>query len=518
MSEKKAQATILLELIRERYRPLMGQDGTAYAVQVDGPSVALPLTGVGGLRVQMARVYTDACGGQVPGAGALSDAIAVFTGEAHACDPEPVNLRVASHGEAVVLDLGTADGRCVVATADGWTIEQRSPVLFRRTKLIAPLPTPIPGGTIDAFRALFNVADDDWPLIVGWMVGALLPDLPYPVLGLFGLRGSAKSVATRMIVNAISPSPAPTRSTPRDVKAWIIGAYAGWTSGIDNVSVISDEFSDWLCRASTGEGMIDRALYTDNDVSVISFRRPIIINGIEPVGGQGDLANRLLPIDLLPIVEYKDERDVWAAYAEALPGALGALLDLLSAVLAGRDHVTTGGVARMADFARVLAALDRATGWRSLPRYLALASATEAESLSQFGEALRDFAETTPGGRWTGTPTQLWEHLTPKDAHGESRPPKDWPNVRRMREQIKRNVPALRAFGITVDLDQRSADRNRERLIVLIDTTRTTTSEGARISSSVSSASSATASDQQKHADDTTPHIVRTTSASSARA
>ncbi|MFE2865519.1 ATP-binding protein [Embleya sp. NPDC059259] len=513
-SKKPTQASVLLAMIRDRYRPLTGDDGNPYAVKLEGPSIALPLSGGGGLRQVLARAFAEEHDGSVPGGAALTDALNAFAGHALTCDPEPIHLRVAGHGSAVVLDLGTADGRCVVLDGGAWSIQATSPVLFRRTKLIGPLPDPIPGGDLSGLRALVNVSDVDWPLIVGWMVGALLPDLPYPILGLRGLRGTAKSNTTRMVTRMVSPSPVPTRSTPRDVKSWIIGAYAGWISGIDNVSFVSDEFSDWLCRASTGEGMVDRALYTDSDVSIISFRRPIILNGIEFAGGQGDLANRMLPLELLPITHHRSEHDLWADYRRAHPTALGALLDLTARVQAVRHTLPEPGNARMADFARVLVALDHITGWKSLDRYLHLSSQTEAESLSAFGEALRDFAQRAYCGRWQGTPADLWGALTPKDANGDPRPPKGWPVLRRMREQVKRDLPALRSYGIEVDLDQRATDRNRTRLVILTDSEFV----HGRISSSASSAPSGMPSDLRKRVDDADESSVRALSASSAGA
>ena len=44
-------------------------------------------------------------------------------------------------------------------------------------------PLPVRGGSIEEFRPLFNLPDDDsWVLLVGFLVGALHPAGPYIVL------------------------------------------------------------------------------------------------------------------------------------------------------------------------------------------------------------------------------------------------------------------------------------------------------------------------------------------------
>lgn len=148
---KQTQAAVLVRLAHERYHLITGDDGHPYAVAKDGPSIARPLRGRGGLREQLARIYTDACRGAVASSSAFTDAIAVLEGHANQAELVPVYLRVAPHGDSIVLDLGTPDGRCNHCTPGGWRREPRSPVLFRRTALTMALPDlvrPAPGTAV----------------------------------------------------------------------------------------------------------------------------------------------------------------------------------------------------------------------------------------------------------------------------------------------------------------------------------------------------------------------------------
>jgi predicted DNA-binding transcriptional regulator AlpA len=293
-----AVASQLVAMAEQTYRVTQGGDGKAYAVERAGPMIALPMRGRDGLRARLARrYYTEHRA--TPAGAALTDALTVLEGAAAETDPEPVALRVAATAAgALVLDLGTADGRTVVTDLTGWTVEPRAPVLFRRSALTAPLPTPRRGGDLDVLRRLVNVSDPGWQLLVGWLVAALIPDIPHPILALTGEQGTAKSTAARLLVSLIDPSPAPLRSPPRDIRQWAVTASASWTVALDNVSTVPAWLSDTLCKAVTGDGIVDRALYSDDDVAVLSFRRCLLMTSIDAGQLAGDLAERLLPIDL----------------------------------------------------------------------------------------------------------------------------------------------------------------------------------------------------------------------------
>ncbi|WP_163550531.1 ATP-binding protein [Candidatus Frankia nodulisporulans] len=459
-----SQATRLVGLARERYRVVLGSDSRSYAVDSEGPMVALSLRGRDGLRTRLATAYYDRFG-STPGGGALSDALTVLEGTASAHDPEPIGLRVAGTVDGgVVLDLGTVDGRCVLVDAHGWSILDRSPVLFRRTALTAPLPIPARPGDLAALRALLNVSDAGFRLLVGWLVAAFLPDIPHPILVLTGEQGTAKSTAARLTVCLLDPSPAPLRSAPRDVRQWSVTASASWIVALDNVSAVQPWFSDTLCKAVTGDGMVDRALYTDDDVTVISYRRVLAMTSIDAGDLAGDLAERILPLELTRIdpAHRRTDAEIAAAYDAARPAVLAALLDLLAQVLAALPAVRVAELPRMADFARVLAALDQVTGWSTLPDYTAAAVDLAAVVLAAdpVADAIRRHLSRV--GPWTGTAEALYGELAAPDPR-----PRTWPkSARGLSGALRRLAPALRAQGVALDF-ARTTDSRRQRLICL---------------------------------------------------
>ncbi|MFI9211543.1 ATP-binding protein [Streptomyces sp. NPDC053253] len=469
--KKPSAAVRLVALARERYRFVMSADGRPYAVAIDGPNIALPLRGRSGVRQRLARLYAETFEGDVASQSALADAMTVLEGIAESDDPVPVHLRV-GHDDVgtIVVDLGTADGRAVTVTAGGWHVVERSPVLFRRSGAMATMPAPtLVGDGLAMLHSLLNMDQSSYRRLVVWLVAAWMPTIPHPVLTFKGEQGTGKSAAAQMMVNLVDPSPAAKRSQPRDIKVWATQAFSSWALCLDNVSAIPPWLSDTLCKAVTGDAIVDRALYTDDDVVVLTFRRVLAMTTIDAGALAGDLAERLLMLDLQLIEpeQRRTEEELATAFETIRPAVLGSLFDLLAAVLAVLPNVKLDSLPRMADFARVLAAVDQVMEWNTLDDYLAASANIAGDALEgdPFGSALATLVEQC--GTWTGTAAQLLEHVPPP---GGIRPP-SWPkDATRASGKVKRLAPLLRSIGITVDDTQRSQDRHRSRLLVLTRT------------------------------------------------
>src|SRR5262249_311275 len=153
-----------------------------------------------------------------PGSQALAAALNVFAGQALYEGAElPVFTRVAGGPGAVYLDLCDPAWRAVEVTATGWRMADYPPVKFRRARGMLALPAPEPRDTTPGagLRHLLNIAEEkDWLLVFAWLVGALQPDGPFPVLALHGEQGSAKSTTARILRALIDPSSAPLRAEP----------------------------------------------------------------------------------------------------------------------------------------------------------------------------------------------------------------------------------------------------------------------------------------------------------------
>ena len=447
---KDSTATALVRLALDRYRLGLSADDDPFAVALDGPQIVRALRGgKGSLRAELADAYYVEFG-KVAAQQALADALLVLEGRAQHENAERLHLRVAEVDGVHYLDLGDITGRAVRITAGRWHVVTAPPVLFRRTQLTGALPVPEAGGTLDELWTLLNVAASDRPLVLAWLVAALLPDVPHPVLALRGEQGTGKSTATRTLAGLLDPGPAQVRKPPRDVDGWVTAASGSWVVGVDNVSDLRDWWSDALCRAVTGDGDVRRRLYSDADLAVFSFRRVVLLNGIDLGAVRDDLAERLLTVELQRITDCGRKLDAELAleWTTAHPRILGALLTLAAQVLHRLPAVRLERLPRMADFARVLAAVDEALGTKALAAYGEQAGDLAADAVDS--DPVLSAIANTITQRWEGAAADLLDRITP-DRDGW-RPSKDWPkDARALTGLLRRRAPALRRLGWTVD-------------------------------------------------------------------
>lgn len=451
-------ATRLIGIAEDCYRLGVTTTGEAFAVPVDGPNVARLLRGGRrSLRAELAqRFYAETK--TAANAQALADALLVLEGRAQGMEPTELALRVARHDGNLVLDLGDDEGYAVVISPHGWEVVKASPVLFWRTNATLPLPPPAEHGDLGRLRALLNVSDEDWPLLVAWLVATLIADVPHPVLLLKGEHGTAKSWAARLLTALLDPCASQLRTAPRNVEDWCVAAAGSWVTCLDNVSDLQPWLQDAICRAVTGDGLLRRQLYTDSDVSVLAFKRVVALTSIDPGRLNGDLADRLLTVELERISsdDRVSDEDLSARWRAIQAIALGGLLDLAVQVLRELPTVRRTGLPRMADFARVLLAVDKTLGTTAYDSYAEQAGRT-AEQVADADSVAVAIRERIIS-EWQGTAGELLKRLTPE------KPPKDWPTTPQgMGGRLSRAAPALRRLGWTVERPPR-ADKKGTRL------------------------------------------------------
>lgn len=455
---KKSAASLLVELALARYQFGVSEDGQPYAVRPGQHVVRMLRGGKNSLRAELSQAFYQKHNKAVP-QQALADALLVLEGQAQEADPSPIYLRVAAADGAVWLDLGDVAENVVRIGPDGWQIVRTGvPVLFRRTALTGVMPDPEAAGHIEAMWEQLNVLIVDQPLVLAWLVAALVdPDMPHPVLSLFGEQGAGKSTASRRLVSMVDPSPVPLRKPPRDPEGWVTAAQGSWVVGLDNLSQVPDWLSDSLCRAATGDGDVRRALYTDAGLAVFAFRRCILLNGIDVGALRGDLADRVLMVNLRRITESArlTERQLTDGWRSDYPQVLGALFTLAADVMRVLPSVRLATKPRMADFARILAAVDLILGTDGLARFSEQANTMAEDSLSAdpFLAAVRELVTE----EFTGSAAALLAKVTPVD---DWRPPRGWPrDPRAVTTLLKRNAPALRKSGWTVDTGYDNHDK-----------------------------------------------------------
>lgn len=308
-----------------------------------------------------------------PGRQAIADALNVLSGMARFDGAEHATaVRVAGGREAVYVDLGNPTWDAIKVTPAGWHVVPDAPVRFVHSRGMLALPAPVRGGSIDELRALVRLTGEgDFRLLIGWVLGALRPAGPYPLLSLVGEQGSGKSTAARLVRRLIDPHVAELRAEPRTIDDIMIASSRSRVVALDNLSHLAPWLSDALGRVSTGGALTKRELYSNDDETIIEAVRPTIVTSIADIVTRGDLLDRAIAVTLpvLPEGDRLPEAELWRRYDNALPGILGALLDGVASALARERTTQIGTLPRMADWAVWVTGAEPALGWpeQSIP-------------------------------------------------------------------------------------------------------------------------------------------------------
>jgi hypothetical protein len=468
--EKTPAREVITDYAQSHFRYFRTADGTVYA-QRNGHPVARPIRSQGttGSHRQelMVGLFKDGIG--VFNGTAMKEALDLIEALALTEDVQPVHIRVAPGFDgATWLDLGRSDGQSVRIHPTGWDIRTPDPreVCWRRTQLTGKLPLPAKdtdGKGIDLLMRLCNFATAETEcLAIAWLIGCLEPTVPVPAPFLTGPQGAGKSTGGRMLVRIIEGMSGDLRRAPKDEENLTTAVAAGWVTALDNLSHMTPDLSDAMCRIVTGAEDVKRALFTDGDVFRIGYRRPLLLTGIDVGVIRPDLAERLLPLRLERPRVRRTEAELWSDFAEVLPVILGSLLDLTVQVRAAQADIPTD--LRMADFAHLCARLDAATGLGALAAYRASLDdlnddVIEGDLLAQ--TVLKHAAGIDPGTEQRMTSAEWLHCLAGLYAGEECRPlPKGWPTTGKvLSDRLKRLQPTLAARGVLIDWGRTKTSR-----------------------------------------------------------
>jgi hypothetical protein len=428
--------------------------GVAYADFItDGHRETWPIRSKR-FRTWLRRCYYQTTGA-APSAAAIRSALDLLEARAQFDAPErAVSVRVAEHAGRLYLDLADEHWRAVAIGPDGWRVLGCPPVRFRRAPGMLPLPVPERGGSIESLRPFLNLSNqNDFALVVAWLLAALRSGGPYPLLAISGEQGSAKTVLSKLLRALVDPNVAAVRALPREERELMIAANNGHVLAFDNLSGLPPWLSDALCRLASGGSFAVRQLYTDDEEVLFKAARPTLLNGIEDVIGRSDLADRAIFLTLRPIGEEqrRSETKLWWEFELARPGIQGALLDATAHGLRAVGSVQLAGLPRMADFALWATACETAlwpagtfTRAYAANRKAAIEGVIDADPIAA---CVREFM--SERSSWTGSAADLLR--VSLERTGQTGDSTGWPkNPRALAGHLRRAQTFLRTLGIDI--------------------------------------------------------------------
>ncbi len=372
----------------------------------------------------------------------------------------PVYLRTAHHDGRVYVSLDVDRGLAaeIDDSKEGWRVVVDPPVRFVAGSR-GKLPMPERGGTRELFAKHFNVKDDDLTCTIAFMLGTFQDIEAYPILIAHGEHGAAKSNFADKVL-ALTDPPLASRKAARfsfstEERNLHVQAARCSVMFFDNVSTISLEVSDQLCRIATGGASSFRLHNTMDGEQQFAVCRPVVMTCIAVPPVRTDLLSRSLQITVKPVLHRRTERAVWREFDADEAKMVGFLFTAVSAVLRNRAAVDAMVEAhelaapRMADFAAwVEAAHDVLVlplgGFCKLINTEQATIQSEAVQGDPVADGLKRYFSRPGAVPLDVTAAELLELLQAEQ------PLRDWPSVKTIKARLTRIVQGLRDSGIEV--------------------------------------------------------------------
>lgn len=320
----------------------------------------------------------------------------------------------------IFIDLANAAGQILQITSQGWTITDNLRHSFRESPGALALPTPKPQSQstnpkpLARLSTLLNLTPTAETRVLTWLIAALRPVGPYPILVLRGPAGSGKSVLARALRTLIDPSAAPLRRLPARDRELIQLARQNWILAFDHVHRIPAKVSESLCAISSGEA-IETAQPDYRDNALAEIARPIILaapvdEAQSPWMPTRSLSTRSLTVDLTPIAAPRPEASVWADFELLRASTLAALADAVACALHNIRDVDLGNIARFPDSLQWAAASAPVMG---LAPSAIVEAISDPESIWLGADPLRDTLQALlrSNSSWSGDAATLLSQL-----------------------------------------------------------------------------------------------------------
>ncbi|MGC2205883.1 MAG: hypothetical protein WA719_08185 [Thermoplasmata archaeon] len=324
-----------------------------------------------------------------------------------------LSLRVAPDGPLRSrIDMVDEARRCIAVGPDGWRIEEVGHPIFDARSHMLPLPVPPHADPGDP--ASWKRVNRLWKFVplpeveggrnqrilaLADMVQSILcPRTPKVVKVLADDEGTGKSSMMGRYQAVWDPSTVPHMKppAPKDDDEAMNIAVNHAVVNFDNVSTIPMELSDYICRISSGTGLVKRTAYTIQEETIVTVWRSVLVNGITAIPRLPDLLRRCLFLTPARIRTPLGKEYLDAAWEKDHPQVLGGLLDLcVSTARVLRDTPPRPHPSPMADYVRVGRAMAIAMG---LPEEVFLSAwdsnvglQTDASTADVWVAALQDY-------------------------------------------------------------------------------------------------------------------------------
>jgi hypothetical protein len=369
--KKPAEGTRMRAILDAQFRLIRSTDGRTFGVCHATPGRALEHGKAHSPLIQQVSKAFLAADGKWPSATAVAEVSSYAFAMASDQPAEEVPMRCHWNRDTQVLylDVCDSDGTVIRIDRSGTRVDD-APTAFRRSRTSAPLPWPAEGvagaADLEVLWELVPVCKADRPIVLGLLLVAWMTGTAQPIVLLVGPQDAGKTSTGRFLLSLVDPTTNERGGTmPKDEREWKARVSNTRVVLVDNLSTITAETSDLLCKVATGGEATSRALYTDDEAHISNLKVPVWLTSIDPGVLRNDLASRIVPGELEALTAERRvaESELAARQDEARPTITHGLFWLMSEVLKLWPDINKQNLEhRMGDYAIIVRCIDEVLG------------------------------------------------------------------------------------------------------------------------------------------------------------
>ena len=362
--------------------------------------------------------------------------------------------------KSIVYDLIDDEQNAVLIDETGWKVTKNKPCKFlsSTTSLSQVKPEMTNEDVRDLLKPFINLKGDDFLIMILWLIHSYC-NSKHSGLLVMAERGSGKSTLCRVIQLLLDPTTLDVTVLPSKKDDLVTTLTNTYLACFDNVGYIRKEISDILCVAITAGTTSKRTLFTDSGVTTQKLHNTIVLNGIDIVPKEADLAERLLMINLVKLdsTRIKREQEFWKEFDETRPKILGAIFNVLSKAIKVSKTTEIKNLHRMADSFADMLCIAIAMGITEEEFRAMYDRVVEKMKIARGNkpliEAVREYMAAVQGRKAEGYVSSLYSMIKDNYSGNKNLLPK---SASSFSKELELERDTLLSFGIKVNTDDTS--------------------------------------------------------------
>ena len=366
--------------------------------------------------------------------------------------------------DCIEYDLANARQEYVRVKPGGWQIVQKSKYKFiKKTTTGAQIsPKETERSLMELLKPYVNTDEDGLILFSVWLAQSFCQG-NHSALLVMAEKGSGKTTLTKQIRQILDPSSLGVSSLPSKSDDFVTLLTNAYLVTFDNLDELTKSESDILCSAVTGATVAKRVLFQTNELGIFELHNALVLNGIDIMPSESDLAERCILLNLKKISSSNRRLDseIQTEFEADLPEILGAVFNSLSKAMHFRKGAKTAKTPRMADSYVEMLSIALALGIDK--EHFEKIYFSNIEKIDRersnivIVEAVKEylFSERCTGRKFAGKASDVYKAIR----NNYSGKVSNFPNsASHFSRKLRTEYAAFHAVGITVNIDDTRTD------------------------------------------------------------